>query len=126
MDSLDSKYARFHIENGILIATYKNIKVITEDIAKDVVKARLRFTGEDSYAGLADIRLIGRVDLGARKYLSSEEAVKGVKAGALLTDSVFTTYLGNFFLNVTNKNMEIPNRLFNNKKNAIEWLNQYK
>ncbi len=123
----DTKYAHFELDEGILIITFKGNLVIIEEIAEEIVRDRLLFIEGKSYPILADIRIMKSVDKASREYFGSPKGQEGVRAGALLTDSVFSTFLGNFFLKIEFLNKSpLPTRLFTNKEEAIAWLKQYR
>lgn len=122
----DSKYVHFELCDGILIGIYKRNLVIVKEIAEEIVRDRLLFCEGKSYPTLADIRIMKSIDKESREYLGTPAGIEGIKAGALLTDSVFSTFLGNFFLKIEFLNKShFPTRLFTDKDKAIEWLKQY-
>ena len=123
----DAKYVHFELENDIVIVTFKRNLVITIEIAEEIVKDRLLFIEGKSYPILADIRIMKSVDKASREYFGSDKGQEGVRAGALLTDSVFSTFLGNFFLKLEFFNKSpLPTRLFTDKNEAMEWLKQHR
>ena len=62
------------------------------------------------------------IDKEARAYMAKEGAVL-VKAGALITDSVYTKMMGNIFLAINQP--ETPTKLFSDKISALKWLKKY-
>ena len=110
------------IKNGILFAKYKS--KITLEIAKASVKARMELTLGKPLPVFIQMSDVKSADKDARDFFSSDEGTKGVKAGAIFVDSVFYSFLGNFFLQVTKP--KIPAKLFTDKEKAIKWLEQYK
>lgn len=122
---LDTEYAHYEMEDNMVIVTFKNI-TITEFIAKKIVNDRKDFTKGILMPGLADVRKMKDVDRTARTFFQSDESKVGLCAVALLTDSVFTTYIANFFLKVSYKtNRTLPSRVFTNKEKALDWLKKY-
>ena len=123
---LDTKYVILELINGILMFTYKSEFELTLGIAQEIVKTRLEFTRGKMYPVLIKDDGLKGVTKEARDFLSSQEGVKGVKAGALLSSSFFNAFLGNFFLKITFKKPSIPARLFTDREVAIKWLEQFK
>ena len=121
----NSEYVHLVLEDGILIAEYAKDLEITLAIAEDCVKRRLTLVDQKSYPTLADITHIKGTDKEAREYLSSDMAMQGVSAGAILVSSAFSTMIGNFYLKIA-YDKPIPTRLFSEKSKAIKWLQRYK
>ena len=123
---LSMKYENEHVifwfEEGILMGTYKD-EVITEEIARSVVEFRKEVSNQKSYPGLISSKSIFKITKEARDYLSSDEGVEGVIAGALVIDSLFQATLSNFFLKVTSP--KLPSKIFTSKPKAISWLSQF-
>jgi len=128
MEKAETEYLTYSLTNsGILIARFKSDISITVDIAKQIVSSRKAFCKGKAYPLLSDIRNIKyAADTKTREYFQSEEAREGILAGALLTDSIFTNYLGNIFLRVAYKKKTIPTKIFLKEEEAIGWLLKYK
>lgn len=123
----DTKYVNYELSDGVVIILFKQNLVIVKEIAEDIINNRLLFIEGGSYPTLADIRVMKSMDKESRECFGSPKAHEGVKAGGVLSDSVFSTFLGNFFLKIEYFNKSpLPTRLFTNKDSAIEWLKQYR
>jgi hypothetical protein len=120
---LVTPYVSFEIKDDILYVTYFSGNIITIDITKEIVKQRLEYINGKSYPLLVVFEGITAMDKRSRDY-SSKEGSEGVLAGALLTNSVYAEFFGNFFLRLTKP--EIPARLFTDKQEALKWLEQFK
>jgi hypothetical protein len=101
-------------------------KNVTLDQAKKIVDLRLNLIGDNSYPIMVDGRKVSSLDKESRNYFARPEAMQGVKAGAILIDSTFNRFLGNFFLKVTYKKEKLPTMIFTDKKAAFDWLNKFK
>ena len=123
MPAMDTPYVYYEVKDNILIATYKKGNRINLDIAKKIVEDRLKFTGNKSMAVLVYNHGVLSMDKEARDYLSSAAGSQGLKAGAIILDSAFTSMLGNFFLSVSKP--VIPAKLFTNVSQAIKWLQKF-
>lgn len=120
---LETNHFIWELEDGILRLTYKP-GILSLEIAKEVVKSRKEFTNNTSYPNLVMQTGLTKVEKEARDYLSSEEGSEGISAGAILTNSAFQMTLANFFLKVSRP--RVPARMFTSKKQAIQWLSNYK
>jgi hypothetical protein len=123
-----SEYTFMKIEDGILIVEYPANLVITLEIAQKCVADRIKFCQGKSYPMLADISTLKASQKDAREYLSSEEGIKGITAGAFIVKNQFTQLLGTVFLSL-NLNFNAkrpPAKLFTDKSEAKEWLLQYR
>jgi len=94
-------------------------------IAKELVRSRLEYTkGKSAYA-LIDVTNLKSTTKEARDYMNSPEGgLKGLSAGAFLSNSVVATLLVNLYIKVSNPT--IPARFFTNKEEALSWLKKVK
>lgn len=122
-EKIEDTYVTFQIINGILHAFYKP-ELVSLEIAKKIAFFRKEYIQDNSYPTLVRINKVAKATKDARDFLSSEEGVEGVTAGAIITNSSFQATLANFFLKVTKP--QIPTKLFVEEEKAIKWLNQFK
>lgn len=122
--TLETKYASYHIENGVVHIVYHKDLVISLDVAKDIVENRLRVAGGKTMPLFFDIRGLASIDNVSRKYFSSEYAVKYISAGAFWVESLFSRLAGNIFIRVDKP--AVPTKLFTDKNKALAWLANYK
>ncbi len=120
---LITPYIRAEIKDDILYFTYLPGVVITSDIAKEIVKERLEYVEGIKYPVLVMGEGLRSMDKQARDYFSNE-GIRDILAGALLVNSVYTEFFGNFFLRITKP--AIPAKIFTDEKKALEWLQQFK
>lgn len=120
---LDTPYVHLRIKDKILVGTYKKNIRINLEIAKEIVRARLSFTGNRNIPSLIISQGIVTIDKPAREYLSSDEATVGLVASAILVNSKFSSFLGNFFLTVNKPKM--PVKIFSEISKAEKWLQQF-
>ena len=124
MKTLNTPYANFELIDDILMIEFKPDLEITLDVAKRIVADRKAISDGKAYPGLGDVRYVKSASKEARAYFELPESQNGVLAGALLVDSVFSTFLVNFFLKVTKQKM--PSKMFTDKQKALKWLAQFK
>ena len=116
--------ADFEIKDGILYVTYKKHAIINLEGAKEVVRARSQYADNKPYPFLVIDDGVKTMDKAARDYFSDPNTgLKGVLAGALVLNSVYSEFLGNFYLKITKP--IIPTKIFSDKEKAIKWLQQY-
>lgn len=123
--SVKTDFVSMHFENGVLIVDFLSKKVTLNE-AKQIVDLRLQLIGDNAYPILVDGRKVSSLDKESRNYFAGPDAMKGVKAGAILIDSTFNKFLGNFFLKVTYKKEKLPTMIFTDRKAALDWLNKFK
>jgi len=121
---LDTSYVYLELHDDLLIGTYKKGLKINLEIAKEIVKARLEFTDHKPKLTLALNQGVVSMDKKARDYLSSDEGVRGVIAGAIVLDSPVGSFLGNFYLSVSKP--KVPARIFTKREDAIKWLSKFR
>jgi len=121
---LDTSYVYYELEDDLLIGTYKKGLKINLEMAKEIVRARLELTNYQPVVALALNQGVVSMDKKARDYLSSDEGIRGVIAGAIVLDTPFGSFLGNFYLSVTKP--KIPLRIFSKVETALKWLQQFR
>lgn len=120
---LDTPYVHLRIKDNILVGTYKKNLRIDLEIAKSIVNTRLSFTGGKKMPSLILSQGVVSINKPAREYLASDDAIEGLLASAIIVNSPFSSYLGNFFLAV-NKT-KLPVKIFSTIPRAERWLQQF-
>ena len=120
---LKTAFANFVIQDEILIVTYKTGIQINQKIAGEIVSDRLSFTHHKKMPAMIISEGVVSIDKPARKYLASSEATEGLAATAIIVNSPFSRFLGNFFLEVNKTKM--PVKIFSNIPRAKKWLHQF-
>ena len=105
------------LESGILIATYKKYKRITLEIAKEIVRMRLTFTGREPRPVLVMNMGVTEISKPARKHLSSGDGIAGISASAIVVDNAATAFIVGFILWI--ERPLIPVKPFERKENAM-------
>lgn len=121
---LDTLYVHFELQDDLLTGTFKKGLKINLEIAKEIVKTRLEFADHKPVVALILNQGVLGMDKKARDYLSSDEGIQGAIAGAIVLDTPFGSFLGNFYLAVTKP--KIPLRIFSKKEAALKWLQQFR
>lgn len=117
----DNQDIKIELENGIIIATYKN-SFIDLEIAKKMIHTRLKASAGKNYPVLVKIKSVRDCTKEARDFLA-EKGCEGVIAGAILADSIFENMIANLFIYL-NKPL-IPTKVFKDKTKAKQWLEQF-
>lgn len=121
----ETDFYKFKYEGGIFFMTYKT-GPITVDIAREIVKKREELMKGEKIWALIDDANLRSIDREARDFLSSDEGIHGIEAGALLVSSPFAKHLANFFLKITVNKPKIPTRVFSDRGEALTWLKELK
>lgn len=120
---LDTPYVHLSIKNKILVGIYKRNQRISLDTAREIVHTRKAFTYGFSMPALIISQGLVSIDRPARKYFSSDEGTAGLTACAVVVNSIFSSFLGNFFLSV-NKTV-MPVKIFSDVNRAEIWLQRF-
>ena len=120
---LDTPFVHISIKDKILVGTYKKNLRINLEIAKEIVRARLSFTGGKKMPSMIISQGVISMDKPAREYLASDEAIVGLAASAIVVNSPFSSFLGSFFLAVNKTKM--PVKIFADIPSAEKWLQQF-
>ncbi len=118
----ENDFVILEIENGIMRLTYKAGATINLDNAKTIVQKRLQLTNKKAIPVIIDDIGFKGIEKDARDYLSSDEGIKGISAAALVSKSVFSAYLANFFLKISFYKPKMPARVFKDESEARKWL----
>jgi hypothetical protein len=121
MDNIENDFVKFWIEGDILNCAYKSTDIDLNG-ARIITQDRLKISNGTTYPCLTDITEVKKVTKEARDYLASDP--KHLSAAAFIVNSSLNKIIGNFFINISKP--EIPTRLFMNKKDALQWLEQFK
>lgn len=124
----ETDYTLMRFEDGILLIEYKPGLIITIDVAKNCVSDRQRFCEGLSYPVVADLYNIKGTNTEAKTYLASNEAIKGIKAWAIVAKKPFHRLMGSIFISLyLNFNpVKPPVRLFSNIDQARKWALKYR
>ena len=117
------KSLKYDLEDGIIFGYYTDKTAVTLELAQKGVEMRKSLSAGMTRPLLMDIRNVTTASSEAKKYLASSESVHTLTAGVLLVESNITKKLGNFFFTLFKP--EIPKRIFTDKKEAVQWLQQY-
>ncbi len=119
--------------NSLIHVTYRRDKIIhlhylTDDMTLENSKEILKFTRSHSPWKLSPILLTGgdfmNQDKESREFNGSPEVIQYCSAMAFISDSLAKKLLANFFISI-NKD-KVPMKFFNNEKDALIWLSQFK
>ncbi len=116
-------FADLVIQDEILIVVYKTGIEINKKIAEEIVSSRLLFTHHKKMPAIIISQGVVSIDKPAREYLASPEATEGLAATAIIVNSPFSRFLGNFFIEVNKTKM--PVKIFSNLPQAKNWLHQF-
>lgn len=111
-------------DDGIVISVQTKNTYFELDDAKESINVMKKLGSGTTQPLLLDIRGSKGASPIARKYIAGKEGAKVFKAMALVIDSPLSRIIGNFFIFYSKP--LYPTRLFNQKKEAMAWLEQYK
>jgi hypothetical protein len=119
----DTPFVHLRIKDNILIASYKKNLIINLDVAQKIVLQRQSLTRGQIMPVIIFSNEVTSIDKPAREYFASPKGIEGLSASAIIVNSPFSRYLGNFFLMVNKTS--IPVKLFSNISQAEKWLQQF-
>lgn len=109
-------------ENSLMIGVYVKNLTIDLDLAKEMVRERLRLLNGRTYPFLADVRQLKLATKEARDYFA-KEGVKGMTALAILIGNPLTVIMANLF--ITFSKPLVPTKAFRTREQAVKWLQQF-
>lgn len=120
----ENEFVYIQILDGIVYIEYKKEEPVTLDVVKTAVRERLNLANGKTLPIFIDFRKPKGGTKEARKYLSSDEGIKGLSAGAMLINSSLGMVAFNFYMNFDTPSL--PMKVFVDKIKALMWLNQFK
>ena len=123
---IENEFVQYRLEDGVIFADFKpNLNVFSLEVAKEVVNTRLKFMRGVSRPVVIDFNNIVSADKETRRYFAGEEATSLVSAAAFMKiTNTATLMMTNLFLKFNKPT--VPTRFFNNKEEALTWLEDYK
>lgn len=109
-------------EKGVLCAIFKKSEPQTLEQAKESIKEFKKIVREKKVCMMIDITNSPESSKEVRDYIA-EEFPKFIKAIAMISGSALGKMLANLFFNI--KKQPYPTRMFNNERDARDWLVQY-
>lgn len=123
METFENDYVKIWIEDDILYSNYQKNIIIDLDIAKKIIEDRVKFTKGKNYPILIDFTNLHSVTKEARDYMNDPQGgLKGLSAGAFLSNSLVTTLFVNLYLTINKPT--IPAKFFTKKTEAVNWLKE--
>jgi len=116
-------FVDLEMHDKYLIARYKAGPKIDLSAAKTILNERLEFTNYKSVPVLVIDSGLVSMDKQARDFLSSDEAIRGIRASAIISSSVVNSMLVNFILKISRPNL--PVKVFTDLSAAENWLNSF-
>ena len=110
------------IIDGVAFFKFKINEALTLENSIKMVKDRLDFFEGKEYPILIELQNVKYASKEARIYMNTE-GLRGMKAGALISESVTAKIFFNLFLSFGN--LPIPAKVFINKEDAIKWLRNF-
>lgn len=112
-------------DDNIIFFKYAPALDMDIKVARDMVASRLEYTKGESVYALIDVTNLKSTTKEARDYMNSTEGgLRGIKAGAFLSNNVVPTLLINMYLKVSNP--PVPAKFFTSEEEALKWLMKIK
>ena len=107
----------------IVFARYNSKDPFTLDQAKGMVKDRRRFTIDQPRKVISVFPNLSAATKEARDYMASDEAIQGILAVGIVTNSLLGKLIVNFYIGTNlGKDPGYPMKVFNNEEQAIKWI----
>ena len=125
---VENEFISYDLQDGILIAVFKEGITVDLPAAKEILELRSEFTKSGKLPALIDGSKLQMMSLTkeARDFLSTDQGMAGLKATAFVMSNPLISMIANFFLQVNAKKVEFPVKLFSKTDKALSWLNQFK
>ena len=117
---IETATALFFFEGEILNIVFKQDADVKLEDVKENIEIRKQMQEGSKVLVLGDIRGILQISSEARAFVSSKQVANLNIAMAIITDSLTTKLLANFFIKFNKP--QSPTKLFNDKQSALVWL----
>lgn len=111
------------LENNIIYVYVKKDADIDVEQILQIRETNEKLANGNNYVVLFEIAEFAFISKEAREYGGENELGELRKAMAIVVKSMAHRLLANFFINVNKP--PTPTKVFNDKKKALEWLNQF-
>lgn len=122
-----TEFAHYTLIQEVLVITLK-VEYLSMHASRHLIYDRVQILRERSRPVLIDIRNLKRVQRGVIRHAQTKEAVNGMKALAILTGSLFTMLMANFYLQWSfckDQSIRPPGIASRDEGKALHWLGQY-
>lgn len=119
--TMETKWVKYTIKDGILCGLYKKNLSIDIEIAKEMVTERLALQNGKDYPVIFNVNGFKAPSKEARTYLATE-GVKGISIGAIIVKNAAEKIILNFFFTI--EKPSVPYKAFTNEEDAILWINE--
>lgn len=119
----ENDYAVYELKEDILKITFKPNILIDNNVARLIVKDRLRFQTYSDYFVICDISQIKRINARARKYLATNGSSL-LKAVALISSENTSFALANYYIQINKPT--VLTKVFKKVEQGEEFLEQFK
>lgn len=124
IESIETETAILELRDDYIYACFKeDVEVELEHVIANK-EAREKLQQGKKMLILGDIRKMWHISKAAQDYLASKEVTDLNIAMAILTSSLMTVLVANFFIKF--KKPATPTKMFKSKKKAIKWLLSFK
>lgn len=123
-DTVKNEYVQFTLVNGIIQGKFLQPVEWDYDKAVEAVELRLQLNHSTAKPLCLDVRNLVTITKKAREFLSSEEAMQGLSAGAMVIGSYVGKIMGEMFRNLYSP--KLPFEIFEDLDDANDWLKQFK
>lgn len=117
---IETETAILELRDGYIYASFKKDAEIELNHVIANKEAREKLQQGKKMLILGDIRKVWHVSKAAQDYLASKEVTDLNIAMAILTNSLMTVLLANFFIKF--KKPATPTKMFKNEAKAVKWL----
>lgn len=124
IDYIETETAILELREGYLYIAFKEDVIVELEHVIANKEAREKIQQGKKMLVLGDIRKMWHISKAAQDYLASKEVTNLNIAMAILTSSLMTVLLANFFIKF--KKPATPTKMFNNEEKAIKWLLSFK
>jgi len=123
-EQIETTVCTISYKSEIMYIEFKKDSIVELFHINEIIEERCAIQHEKKVLTIVDIRNLWQANVAAREKAASPAMTDHNIALAILSDSLPTRILGNFYMKFNKPN--VPTKMFDSEAEALEWLNTFK
>jgi len=120
---IETAVSKIYFKEEILYIEFKKDSIVELSHINEIIDERCEIQQGKKVLTLVDIRNLWQADKDARAKAATPEMIDHNIALAILSDSLPTRIIGNFYMKFNKPN--VPTKMFDSEAEALQWLRTF-